>query len=39
VKAYIANQRERHKKHSFQDEFLALLAAHGVEVDEKYLWD
>jgi REP element-mobilizing transposase RayT len=39
VKAYILNQEEHHKTQSFQDEFLALLVRHGIEFDEKYLWD
>jgi REP element-mobilizing transposase RayT len=28
-----------HQKVSFKDEFIALLDAHGIEYDEKYLWD
>lgn len=39
VTAYIDNQEEHHKKHSFQDEFRALLRKHGETWDEKYLWD
>jgi REP element-mobilizing transposase RayT len=39
VKAYIANQEEHHRTRSFQDEFRALLVRHGIEFDEKYLWD
>jgi hypothetical protein len=39
VKAYVANQAEHHKKMTFQDEFRALLRKHGIEFDEKYLWD
>ena len=39
VTAYIDNQEEHHKKHSFQDEFCALLRKHGETWDEKYLWD
>jgi REP element-mobilizing transposase RayT len=37
VKAYILNQREHHKKQSFEDEFRALLQKHEIEFDEKYL--
>jgi len=39
VKRYIANQRSHHQRVSFKDEFIALLQAHGIEYDEKYLWD
>jgi REP element-mobilizing transposase RayT len=38
VRRYIANQEEHHRKHSFQEEFVALLRAHGIEFDEKYVW-
>ena len=36
---YIRNQKEHHKKHSFQDEFRAFLKKHRVEYDERYVWD
>jgi REP element-mobilizing transposase RayT len=36
---YVANQEERHRKRSFQDEFRALLKRYGVEFDERYVWD
>ena len=36
---YIRNQQERHRKISFQDEFLALLKKHRIEYDERYLGD
>ena len=39
VKAYIANQEEHHRKQTFQDEFREFLRRHGIEFDEKYLWD
>ncbi len=39
VRAYIANQEVRHRKLDFKEEFVALLKAHGVEFDERYLWD
>jgi len=38
VRRYIANQEAHHRKISFQEEFIALLKAHGVEFDERYLW-
>ena len=39
VQRYIANQQEHHQRVSFKEEFVALLEAHGIEYDEKYLWD
>ena len=39
VKEYIANQAEHHRKISFQDELRSFLTKHGIDFDEKYLWD
>jgi REP element-mobilizing transposase RayT len=39
VKKYIAGQVEHHKKEDFKSEFLRLLRAHGVEFDERYVFD
>jgi REP-associated tyrosine transposase len=39
VRAYIANQREHHRKTTFQQEYRKLLDRHGVSFDERYLWD
>ncbi|MBX9585046.1 MAG: IS200/IS605 family transposase [Gemmataceae bacterium] len=39
VQRYIANQEEHHRKQSFQDEYRQLLTLHGIEFDERYLWD
>ena len=39
VKQYIANQAEHHKKKSFQDEYRELCQRHGIEIDERYVWD
>ncbi len=38
VTAYIAGQRDHHKKRGFQDEFLDFLDKHGVEYHERYVW-
>ena len=35
---YIKNQKEHHKKLSFEDELRALLIENGIEFDEKYLF-
>jgi len=39
VKEYISNQSEHHRAMAFQDEFRQLLKKHGVDFDEKYVWD
>jgi REP element-mobilizing transposase RayT len=39
VKAYIADQEQHHRNQSFQDEFRNLLRKHGIEWDERYVWD
>jgi putative transposase len=39
VKAYIANQVEHHRNRTFQDEYRTLLRKHGIEWDERYVWD
>ena len=36
---YIKNQREHHRKKTFQEEYLELLKKHGVDYDERYLWN
>jgi putative transposase len=38
VRRYIAGQEAHHRKVTFQEEFLALLKAHEIEYDERYLW-
>jgi putative transposase len=39
VKAYIASQHEHHRKEEFKSELLRLLRAHGVEFDERYVFE
>ena len=39
VHRYIANQEAHHRAVTFQDEFRELLRRHGVEWDERYVWD
>jgi hypothetical protein len=34
---YIQNQ-ERHKKMTFEEEFIALLKKHGIEYDPRYVF-
>ncbi len=35
---YVTNQREHHRRRTFQEEYRAFLDRHGVEYDERYLW-
>jgi REP element-mobilizing transposase RayT len=39
VKKYIAAQAEHHKREDFKSELLRLLRAHGVDFDERYVFD
>jgi REP element-mobilizing transposase RayT len=36
--AYINNQKEHHRKKTFQEEFLELLKKHGIEHDPRYIF-
>jgi len=36
---YIKDQKEHHKKKTFQEEYLELLQKHGIQYDDRYLWD
>jgi REP element-mobilizing transposase RayT len=38
VKKYILEQEKHHQRKSFQQEYIELLKASGVEYDERYLW-
>jgi putative transposase len=35
---YITNQKEHHRKKTFKEEFLAMLAKHGIEYDPRFIW-
>jgi putative transposase len=39
VRGYIANQAEHHRVKSFQEEYREFLRVHGIEWDERYVWD
>ena len=39
VRQYIEQQEEHHRVRTFQEELLAFLKRHGMEYDERYLWD
>ena len=39
VRDYVATPEAHHRKVSFQDEFRTLCRKHGVEIDERYVWD
>ena len=36
--AYINNQKEHHRKRTFEEEFIELLDRHGVEYDRRYVF-
>jgi len=35
---YILNQKEHHRKVSFEDEYRALLKENGIEWDERFIF-
>ena len=39
LRNYIANQETHHTTATYQDEYRDLLREHGMEWDEKYVWD
>jgi putative transposase len=39
VRHYVATQEEHHHSMSYQEEFRILCRKHGIEVDERYVWD
>ena len=39
VQAYIRNQKEHHRKRTFQEEFRVMLDRHGFSYDERYIWE
>jgi REP element-mobilizing transposase RayT len=39
VTKYIAGQEEHHRKHSFQEEYVAFLKKNNVAYDERYIWE
>jgi len=39
VVAYVRGQAEHHKKMTFEEELILLLDKHGIEYDERYVFD
>ena len=39
VKRYIERQEMHHRRMTFQDEFREICRRHGLEPDERYVWD
>ena len=39
VRRYIEDQEAHHRKITFKDDLRALFRRHGIEFDERYLWD
>lgn len=36
---YVKGPEEHHRRMTFKEEFVALLKKHGVDYDERYLWE
>ncbi len=39
VLQYVEAQQEHHRTRTFQEEYRELLRKHGVDFDERYVWD
>ena len=39
VKKYVLSQAEHHKRRDFKAEYIALLKKHGVQYDDRYVFD
>jgi hypothetical protein len=39
VVQYIETQQQHHRTRTFQEEYRELLRRHGVNFDERYVWD
>jgi REP element-mobilizing transposase RayT len=39
VVQYVKVQQEHHRTQTFQEEYRELLRRHGVDFDERYVWD
>ena len=39
VSEYIRNQKQHHRRKTFQEEFRQLCERHGIEIDECFVWD
>jgi len=39
VLEYVRAQEQHHRTRSFQEEYRELLQKHGLEFDERYMWE
>ena len=39
VVRYVRNQETHHRKRTFKEELIGLLEKHGIEYDNRYIWD
>jgi putative transposase len=39
TRRYVRDQEEHHRTRTFQEEFVEFLKRHGIEFDERHLWD
>ena len=38
VKAYVQNQKEHHRKKTFEEEYVAFLKAYNIEYNPEYVF-
>ena len=39
LKRYIGNQKQHHRRITFQNEYRQFLKSYGIDYDERYVWD
>jgi putative transposase len=39
LKRYIRNQKQHHRRATFQEEYRKFLKSYGINYDERYVWD
>ena len=39
LKRYIAEQKEHHRRRTFEEEYRSFLEKYGIDYDERYVWD
>jgi putative transposase len=39
LKRYIRNQKQHHRRVTFQEEYRKFLKSYGIDYDERYVWD
>jgi len=39
LRRYIRDQKQHHRRITFQDEYRKFLTSYGIDYDERYVWD